>query len=69
MYPCVVMEIDHINRDHTDDRPINLRITDRMGNLLNSGDTGFRNYGLWLKAQYEYSLQTGVLPAVKIITD
>lgn len=69
LYACSPIEIDHINRDHTDDRPTNLRITDRMGNLLNSGDNGFRNYGLWLKAQYEYSLQTGVLPAVKIITD
>ncbi|EHK8933681.1 hypothetical protein KCT11_004967 [Escherichia coli] len=64
---CVVMEIDHINRDHTDDRPTNLRITDRMGNLLNSQDAGFRNRGFWLRSQYIHSLQTGVLPAVQIV--
>ncbi|EEV2613613.1 hypothetical protein EPA01_005159 [Escherichia coli] len=64
IYPCVVMEIDHINRDHTDDRPTNLRITDRMGNLLNSQDIGFRNRGYWLQSQYNLSLKTGVLPTV-----
>ena len=38
------MEIDHINRIKTDNRPINLRVVDRKGNLANSikhpGETG-----------------------------
>lgn len=67
VYPCVVMEIDHINRDHTDDRPTNLRITDRLMNLLNSGNYGYRNRGFWLRSQYLQSLQTGKLPPVRII--
>lgn len=65
--PCTAIEIDHINRDHTDDRPTNLSITDRMGNLLNSGDSGYRGYGYMLQAGYKYSVEMGVLPAVKII--
>ncbi|HCO7392653.1 TPA: hypothetical protein OB598_004467 [Escherichia coli] len=66
-WPCSVFEIDHINRDHTDDRPTNLRITDRLMNLLNSGNYGFRNYGYHLRSNYLASLQNVRLPAVKIV--
>ncbi|WP_205715897.1 hypothetical protein, partial [Escherichia coli] len=65
--PCSAIEIDHINRDHTDDRPTNLSITDRMGNLLNSGNSGYRGYGYMLQAGYNLSVEMGVLPPVKII--
>ncbi|EKM6176131.1 hypothetical protein PU197_005390 [Escherichia coli] len=66
-YACSAIEIDHINHDRTDDRPTNLSITDRMGNLLNSRIAGFRNRGYYLQAAYNHSVEMGVLPAVKII--
>lgn len=66
-FPCVVMEIDHINHHNTDDRPANLRIADRLRNLLNSRIRDFRAHGDWLQAKYWASLRTGKLPVVKII--
>lgn len=41
------LEIDHVNGNRSDNRPLNLRVADRQLNLLNS-----RSRGLWPKGVY-----------------
>lgn len=62
LFPTVVMEIDHIDHDRTDDRPSNVRWVDRSMQLVNvetCGEVRRRGLANELHALWERRLATG----------